>query len=150
MQELCKLSELKKHGATYIGGLTVNKPDSKIDVNQLMKSTNLYSTGFYFIVHKTKNQVASINHVGEQKKPRGFKEVLCRLNMPRTEQNEFLRNVIINSNRTLTYTSYGVYYMTYAQMNAFFESDEYTSKNNGLQMVSLFREKYNVPGRALS
>lgn len=146
LEKLCKLSELKKHGATLVGGLTLTKVDKKIELN----TGDLYNTGFYFIVHKTKNKVASINHVGQQKKQRGFKEVLCRLNLPRTEQNEFLRNVIINSNRVSTYTSYSVYYMTYAQMNAFFETDEYTSKNNGLQMISMFREKYNVPGRANS
>jgi len=150
--EFLKTKELKKAGSTKLGDLQFDTKSRKLFVKLKSSVTDadLLKVGFYFVV--SEKTVLSVNHVGVQKKPRGFKEVLTRLNNPRTEQNTEFSNVllasVLRSNKVVRETPYSVVYMTYSQVYAMLGLDEYNSKNNGLELIGKLRE-FNIPSRTL-
>ena len=153
--DLIDVKKLKKYGSVKLGKIKFNSTTKKIfvDMKAGKTSSDLLNTGFYFVVSDgtAKSFVASVNHVGHQKKPRGFKEVLTRLNNPRTEQNSEFSNVILmsveKSKSVIRSTNFSLVYMTYQQVNEMLGYDEYNSKNNGLELISKLREKFLIPSR---
>ncbi|AAQ17998.1 hypothetical protein Aeh1ORF328c [Aeromonas phage Aeh1] len=157
--------------STYIGSLFPNK-DGIIEFKNCQSEKignvnhDLTTPGFYLIgvCHEASISVdvVSVNHVGIQKRKSGFKEVLSRLNNPRTEQNKALGDYlckrsadIFNDQRIFraireVAARHKVYFMTYSQMREFLEIEEYSAKNNGLAMITELRTKYKFFGRQKS
>ncbi|AUE22870.1 hypothetical protein Ah1_00352 [Aeromonas phage Ah1] len=156
---------------TYIGSLFPNKEgiiEFKNCQNEKIGSVNhdLTTPGFYLIgVSGESNltlEIVTVNHVGIQKRKSGFKEILNRMNNPRTEQNKALGDFlckratdIFNNQRLIralreVNARHRVYFMTYAQMRDLLGIEEYSAKNNGLAMITELRTKYKFFGRQKS
>ncbi|ADM79968.1 hypothetical protein phiAS5_ORF0125 [Aeromonas phage phiAS5] len=157
--------------ALYIGTLFPNKTGileftpgqiARVPVNH-----DLTTPGFYLIATFPTNDarlrdIVSVNHVGIQKRKTGFKEVLRRLNNPRTEQNKALGDYLCKrSTEIFTDASivkawreveakHQVFFVSYAQMRDLLGIEEYSAKNNGIAMITELRTKYDFIGRLKS
>ncbi|QAX98580.1 hypothetical protein ASfcp2_246 [Aeromonas phage AsFcp_2] len=162
-----KLTTNMLMGSTYIGNLFPNK-EGTIEFHKCHTASigncnhDLTTPGFYMITVCMKNsarEVVSVNHVGIQKRKSGFKEVLSRLNNPRTEQNKALGDFLCQRSADIfnnvkifraireVEARHKVYFLTYGEMREFLDIEEYSAKNNGLSMITELRSKYKFFGR---
>lgn len=130
------------HPVAHVGNLFSGVRDFQL---KLADKFDIKTPGFYFIV--VGGVVKHVSHAGIQKRQIGFREVLNRLNSPRTLQNgEFSRQLA----KDLSTTVVKVYHMSYAAVRATLQIDEYSAQNNGLHMLTMLRDKYTISGRSLS
>ena len=123
----------------HVGNLFSGVRDFQL---KLADKFDIKTPGFYFIV--VGGVVKHVSHAGIQKRQIGFREVLNRLNSPRTLQNrDFSRQLT----KDMTTSVVKVYHMSYAAVRATLQIDEYSAQNNGLHMLTLLREKYTIVGR---
>lgn len=130
------------HPVAHVGNLFSNQRDFQL---KLADNFDVKTPGFYFIV--VGGIVKHVSHAGIQKRRIGFREVLNRLNCPRTLQNgDFSRQLT----KDMTTSVVKVYHMSYAAVRATLQIDEYSAQNNGMHMLTMLREKYTIVGRKQS
>ena len=136
---LTNLATSSIHAITHVGNLFSGVRNFQL---KLADNFDVKTPGFYFIV--VGGVVKHVSHAGIQKRQIGFREVLNRLNCPRTLQNrDFSRQLT----KDMTTSVVKVYHMSYAAVRATLQIDEYSAQNNGLHMLTLLREKYTIVGR---
>lgn len=145
--DFLKRKQLTKFGAVVLGTMKFGKYAKSlyIDLAKGKTDSDLIKTGFYFLVND--KIVITLNHVGVQKRQRGYKEVLTRLNNPRTDQNAELSNSLLE---WVHKSNIKLMYMTYSQAHALLGLDEYNAKNNGLELIGKLRDEYAILGRVMS
>ena len=150
---LTNLTISSSHPVTKVGALYSGKRDFDLQLTKTPDATvksgfttfDPKTPGFYFIL--INGCVQHVSHAGIQKRQLGFREVLNRLNCPRTFQNSNFSRSLSKSMETWVVQ---VVHMSYAAVRAVLEIDEYSAQNNGLHMLSLLREKYTIVGRKQS
>lgn len=145
------LSQLKLavSGARLVSNMKYDKKAGKFVLTRINDTAILRKPGAYFIV--VDSAAISFNLFGVSKTPRGFMDVVKRLNNSVSGQNAQLSDKLkLVSNRIKRDPSIRVMYMPFSSLRSMLEHEEFNGINDSTELARKLRETYTFHGRVKS
>lgn len=145
------LSQLKiaVSGGRLVSKMKYDKKACKFQLTRINDTSILRKPGAYFII--TDSFAISFNLFGVSKTPRGFMDVVKRLNNSVSGQNSELAGKLkLVSNRIKRDNNISIMYMPFSALRAMLEHEGFNGANDAVEMARELRETYSFYGRKQS